>query len=374
MKMYPNNSNVVVHLTSVHPRYDTRIFVKQCISLAHAGFQTHLVVADGKGNELKNNIHIYDVGASRGRLDRIRNAPKKILEKALELDGDIYHLHDPELLSIGLKLKQYGKKVIFDAHEDIPKQILGKPYLNKPTKYLLSNFFKIYEQWICKKIDIVVAATPYIRDKYLNLGIKAIDVNNFPSLDELGIPEIKWETKENYVCYIGAISEIRGILEMVQAMDKVSTNVRLQLGGIFNEENFEKKVKKEKGWEKIDELGWVNRNEILNTLKSSIAGIVTLHPTVNYLDSLPVKMFEYMCAGIPVIASNFPLWKSIIENNNCGLCVDPNNPSEIANAIDFLVSHPIEAEKMGINGQNAVKRNYNWAYEEKKLLKIYYEI
>lgn len=364
----------VAHLTSVHVRHDTRIFFKECCSLSNFGFEVHLIVADGKGDEVKNNINIHDVGRPKNRVDRIVNITKRVFNKAKAIDADIYHLHDPELLAIGLKLKQYGKKVIFDAHEDIPKQILGKSYLNKPTKYLLSNFFKLYESWVCKKIDFVIAATPYIRDKYLNLGIKAVDVNNFPLLEELGVAEINWEAKGNYVCYIGAISKIRGIHEIVQAMDKVSTNVRLQLGGAFNEERFENTVKVEKGWEKVDELGWVNRNDVRKTLQSSIAGLVTLHPTISYLDALPVKMFEYMCAGIPVIASNFPLWKSIIETNNCGLCVDPKNPREIAEAIDFLLSHPIEAKKMGINGQNAVKRNYNWANEEKKLLNIYLEI
>ncbi len=106
-------------------------------------------------------------------------------------------------------------------------------------------------------------------------------------------------------------------------------------------------------------------------LAHSVAGLVTLHPIINYIDALPVKMFEYMVAGIPVIASNFPLWRGIIEGNQCGLCVDPLNPSEIAKAIDYILTHPAEAQRMGENGLRAVKEKYNWDIEEKKLLALY---
>lgn len=365
----------VVHLTSAHQRYDIRIFIKECQSLADNGYQVSLVVADGKGDEEKNGISIYDVGESLNRLNRMLKTTRQIYQSALDLDADIYHLHDPELIPIGLKLLKRGKKVVFDAHEDLPKQVLSKPYLKKWQVQPLSWMIQKFESYTLSSFSGVIAATPGIYGKFRKINNNTSNVNNFPILGELGdgVRDVEWKIKKPRICYVGGIAQIRGIEQLVQAMS-LCGDVKLDLVGDFSEEVIYKNVKSKIGWKKVMERGFLGRDAVRQIVQESMAGIVTFLPVPNHIDAQPNKMFEYMSAGLPIITSNFPLWREIVEGNRCGICVDPVNPKEIAEAIDYLVDHPQEAQKMGDNGKKAVLERYNWGIEEKKLLMFYKEI
>ncbi|SMO36281.1 glycosyltransferase family 4 protein [Solitalea koreensis] len=363
----------VCHLSSVHKRYDVRIFYKQCRSLAQRGYDVTFIIADSKGNERKDNVNIVDVGAPYSRIQRIAKTIFKVYKKALAVNADVYHFHDPELLSLGLLLRLKGKKVIYDVHEDLPRQVLGKAYMKPRLKKALSVFIEWFENHTAGKMSGIITATPFIRDRFLRLHDNTIDINNFPLLEEK-FNNTNWDHKKDVVCYVGGISEVRGVKQMVQAMEKVHNGTRFNLGGSFESEQLHTEVKQYKGWQKVNEYGFVNRDQVSQILSESKVGIVTLQPIINYIDSLPVKMFEYMLAGIPVIASDFPVIRGIIDKANCGICVDPENPNEIANAINSLMADPENAKKLGTNGYQAVLSKFNWNIEEQKLFSFYDKI
>ena len=359
----------ICHLTSAHPRYDTRIFHKECKSLNNNGYNVYLIVADNLGNEIKDGINIFDVGRDKlGRIIRFTKTTFKIFKKAIQIDAEIYHFHDPELIFFAYMLKLKGKKVIYDVHEDLPRQLLSKPYLGTITSRFFSFIIEIIENYFASKFTAVITATSFIRDRFLKINFKSIDVNNFPLLHEF--EDFSSLKKQNEVCYVGSLSEVRGIYELVESFNYLDS-VKLNLGGSFNNSNFEQKTKSLKSWSKVNALGFLDRDEIKHVYSKSKIGIVTLHPIVNYVDALPVKLFEYMASGLPVVASNIPLWKKIIEENKCGFCVNPLNPEEIANTIDRMIKNPSQLKELAANGRKAILLKYNWSFEESKLINLY---
>ena len=373
--MVLKNKKTVCILTCVHPVFDIRIFHKQAKSLSKAGYKVTLI-APHTQSEVVEGINIIPIEKPLNFLDWVLKKMWKFWRKAVNQKADIYHFHDIELIPIGLLLKLQGKKVIYDSHEDAPQQILQRQYLSKhwiakKLRIILAWIFKIFENFAAKQFDIIITATPFIRDRFKKIGCNAIDVNNFPILSELHIPNIDWSKKECAVCYVGGISEIRGIYEMIDAIDQ--TNAKLLLAGSIPTSIYDR-ASNLSGWSKVEALGYINRDEVKEVLSRSMAGLVLLHPTSHHIDSQPIKMFEYMSAGIPIIASDFPLWKEIIEENQCGICVDPLDPQAIAQAIEYITTHLNEAKQMGENGRKAVEEKYNWTREEDKLLLLYKEL
>lgn len=366
----------ILHLSTLHARNDTRIFIKEAQTLAsNLPHKVLLMVADGKGNldEGKGGVSIHDLrNLGDGRLARMLRGPWRAFFAIRLIKPDVVHFHDPELIPLGILLKVMGYKVVYDVHEDLPRQTLSKDYIPNFIRYPVMLLMCMLEWGAAKSFDAIVPATPKIAEHFP--ANKTVVVQNFPIRTELNVPStIPYEQRALSFAYVGGITTIRGAIEMIRALEYLSdiTGVRLELAGEFSPSRLEDALRVLPGWATVNYHGQVSRTQVAQIMGGARAGLVMLHPIANHLDSYPIKMFEYMSVGLPVIASDFPLWRKIIDGAGCGLLVDPLNPKAIAEAMRWILDHPAEAEAMGWRGRQAVERTYNWDVEAEKLSSLY---
>lgn len=364
----------ICHITTVHPSDDVRIFHKECKALRDAGYEVIFIANDIKIDEGEcEGIQIRQIGVTvSSRVQRILKVPRAAYQQALKVDAELYHFHDPEFLPFAKKLIKRGKKVIYDAHEDLPRQLLSKHWIPSLLRKGLSRLVEHYEDRTSEKLTAVVAATDHIRERFSKSNERSWSIKNYPILSESSVTSSDTAEMGEKVCYIGSITRVRGVAELVRALPM--TEARMDLAGDFPEVKFREELKEMKGWEQVNELGFLDREGIRNVLAGARAGLVTLHPIINYVHALPVKLFEYMEAGLPVIASDFPVLVEIIEEEECGMTVDPKDPRQIAEAIQYLLHNTEEAARMGSNGKRAVQKKFNWAKQAERLREIYHEL
>lgn len=364
----------IVHLTSVHPSSDTRIFHKECKTLKAAGYEVVLVVPHEQ-DEMVDGVRIRAVSQPKNRIERMLCTVWQVYRAALVENAQLYHFHDPELIPIALLLKLHGRRVIYDVHEDSPRDILSDYWIPKYMRKPVSVVVELLEAFAARLFDGIIAATPVIAERFPKQ--KTVLVQNFPIAKELlAVSPLPYWQRPPVIAYIGNITVVRGIYEMVRAMRFLPKDLKakLVLGGNFTPAELENKVKNIPGWERVEYLGWLSRGQVVDLLSKARLGLVLFHPEPNHIDAQPNKLFEYMSAGIPVVASDFPLWREIVEGTGCGLLVDPLNPRAIAEAVRWILEHPKEAEEMGRRGQRAIYERYNWDNEAPKLLKFYGEL
>jgi glycosyltransferase involved in cell wall biosynthesis len=359
-------------MTSVHMASDIRIFHKECASLVEHGFEVHLVAKGHLLTDTKGVIH-HELPApeNEGRLKRMAIRALRTYQMAKEINADLYHLHDPELLPYGLLFKWQGKRVIYDAHEDLPRDVMTKAWIPRWIRKPLAWTIEKIENTVAKRLDATVTATPHIRERFKTATVSAVDVKNFPRLSEFcgTMESSKKNSSDLAVCYVGLISEERGIIEMVHALETIDG--RLILAGQFINQKTELLARSLPGWKKVDYRGLVSRQDVANIFSESVAGICVFHPSDTHNEALPNKLFEYMAAGLPVIASDFKLWRGVVENAACGICVDPLNVHEVRNNIKWMFKNLDQARAMGLCGRKAIEAHYSWEVEAQGLVQLY---
>jgi glycosyltransferase involved in cell wall biosynthesis len=361
-------------MTSAHPPSDVRIFHKECKSIARAGYDVTLLASVAESG-VREGIKLVRLPRWKNRLDRVLRGFFAIYKKARRENADIYHFHDPELIPAALLLQLSGKKVVYDIHEDLPRTISYKSYIPNFLRQSISRIAELVEDCAGARFSALVVATPTIGNRFRRVNANVAVVNNYPRIEEIQTPsDVATLKREATVLYIGMrITRARGAEEMVRAMGLLPAELlaRLRLVGEWDPVDLPRSLSSLPGWSRIEFVGPLDRNGVANELRRASVGLVLLHPEPNYFASQPVKLFEYMCAGVPVIVSDFPACREIISKARCGFLVDPMDPQQIASAMEYLLTHPEEAEQMGQRGFQAVHKKYNWANEEQILLQTY---
>ncbi len=351
----------ICNLTSVHPRYDTRIFLKQCF-VQKGHYETHLIVADSKKSECKDGIYIHGVKGYKNRFLRMTLAVWNVYQKAKKVDADIYILHDPELLFVGLLLKAKRKKVYFDAHECYEETLLYSSWISHFFRRFVVCVYNCIQRYVLPRLDGCLAATEHIEDKLKRYCSNVFLLPNYALLGEFKTVKQPNFEDSHSVLYCGGISEDRGIVNLIKALELCNDNIRLILCGNFDSEILKKQCMSMFGWTKVDYKDHVDRNQLIGVGQKCFCGICCLLGAINYRKSMPLKMFEYISMFLPVIASNFTSWENIVNNNGqtFGLLVNPESPQEIAEAIDKLFNDKNLAKQLGQNGRKAFEAKYHF--------------
>lgn len=354
----------IVMLTSAHSALDDRIFYREAKSLREAGYSV-CVIGKHPTSEVVDEIQICGIKTASSRAQRLWLGTS-ILKKALELHGQVFIIHDPELIAVALLLRATGKKVVYDAHENLPAQIQQKDWIPKLIRWLLAPAARMAEGIASRALNGIIAAVPAIQIRFP--PSKTVLVRNFPTSAALATLGEGTDLSErrNVVIYTGGLSRIRGTAELIEASRGLS-NAELWLVGDFDDPAFRDEVVSNLPIN-VKWLGWKPYAHVLKLYREAKLGVVLLHSTPNHRCALPVKLFEYLGAGLPVIASNFPEYESLV--GGCGVCVNPMNAGEIRSAITTLLSDQSTLRQMSLEARKRALTEFNWGGEGNRLVEF----
>ena len=371
----------VCHVISGYFRNDARVFERQCKSLHNSKKEVCILTNDGEKEEILDGIKIFScqVFFSK-RIFVLMFATFQFYSKANKIDADAYQIHSPELILLGLILKLKGKKIIYDAHEDLPRHILEKEWLFWLPMFLrklIAFFVEKYLIFALKKYDYVITPHHHVRDLFEKQGIKSSLITNFPIIKTYKKIESKeYLNKDNIICYTGTVYSYSNQEEILEAIYELK-NVKYKVAG-YIEPNHLNSLSNLNGFDSLEYLGRIPWNSLNDFYEQTSIGLVIYDYKLNLGNKLGSfgtnKIFEYMEASLPIICTNYVLWENIIKEYDCGIAVNPGNLSEIKNAIKYLIENKDKAFKLGQNGRRAVEEKYNWHLQEKDYLRVFEDL
>jgi len=372
----------IVHITTVHKPFDQRIFHRECVSLTKTGYDVSLL-AYGESEGDYDGVKLACLGkndrfkAGSNLLNRWQRT-RQAFKRAIDLNADLYHFHDPELIGAGIAIKKQTKaSVIYDCHEDNVSYMLQKEYIPTPIRRIMAAVIEFQELKAVKVLDAIVTADDGMRKDFMHKGAKCtVSVDNFPRLD-LFLEKANDISPKYDLVYHGTIPKYH--LETCFSVDTELVKrgfepTWLFIGKYSDFDWAKEEIREKKAENRFTFKGIVAHDEIARWVRLGRIGIIPLPNYPKFQSNVPTKLFEFMALKMPVVLSNLPPSRPYVGDGKCAIMVDPDSPHEYADAISDLIADPHRRNEMGKEGNRRVVSRYNWETSFSKLLKLYKEL
>jgi glycosyltransferase involved in cell wall biosynthesis len=294
---------------------------------------------------------------------------------------NVFHAHDLNTLPVAyLSAIKNDAKLVYDSHELYIERNKLKPS-SKVWKFILGKI----EGFLIEKTDAVFTVNETIAEemaKRYKIDKPGVVMNTPASINtmerclrfngslrsELSVPE-----QYRMILYIGAITFNRGLEELIKSLQYLPDCYLVYMG--YGSEPFKSRlldiVQKIDVADRFSFFGPVPSEQVIHYAADADVGVAPIaNACMSYYYCSPNKLFEYMNAGLPVAASNFPELEKVVIGHEIGTSFNPADPRDIADSIRQILDDAPTREKMAQNAVRASKL-YNWEIESKKLLKIY---
>jgi glycosyltransferase involved in cell wall biosynthesis len=363
----------IVHISTVHSAQDPRIRLKQLGSLRKHGFDAHLISADHQDSPKSDGVKVFRIAEKESsRLKRMFVAAPLAVWRAFRTPASVYHFHDPELLPWAWLLLLRRVPVVYDVHEDYTLALSQKNYLPRMLRRWGMRGVGALEKILSRPFKVVLAEKCY--KKRFPQGKTVL---NYPPL-ALTDAKTALDPASRHLLYTGNLTPERGAFNMARLI-AVSSDIEITLAGRCPRDTAESMRKiAGPGADRLHFTGldrYVPFSEIQSIYSRSdwLAGIVLISDSPHYREKQLTKFFEYMAMGLPIIASDFPAWRHLIQDQGLGICVDPEDSAAVLKAVERLQDNPEETRAMGLHGRERVRDQYHWEREAKRLISLYGE-
>jgi len=365
-------SKSICIVAPVHYYDDVRVFKKQAISLASDCFTVKLY-SRANHDFLEEGVQVVATPTFKGRIKRFLYLPVLAM-KLIRDRSDVYLLHNPDTLPILFILKLFGRKVVYDTHEDFSKRILMRGWLPSVLRPILAKLIEFSEKVAYFISDGFIVTQKALVEKY---GTECFLVENAPIVSkeltekvENSYAEISRDNKLTSsfkLIYVGGISVDRGIIDILNGLTIINEDFFCELILIGPAPDELLTVMKEhEAWKYVSYKGRLLQHNAFSWMRCADVGLIWLRDIGDYSETSPNKLFEYGAMGIPFIATNFQLWKSKLSGYKSGVYIEPESLEQFVSSVKFFYNNPQERSLMGSNGHSFVHEKYNWSTEYKQ--------